>query len=300
MTYIAGTTIDTIFNQSLQLLRDEPSTSSRNGQMRQMVGCQIKLYNPAACVLQNTTRRANPSYAAGELLWYLRQSKSLEIIKHYTKNYGRFSDDGLTLNGAYGHRLGEIARSRGHEHFIPFIISWLCRDVDTRRLFLPIYQPQDVDLQSLDIPCTTGLQFVINNGKLDLVVNMRSNDVWLGLPYDIFCFCAIQCLVAFYGGFKLGTYTHSVGSLHLYDRNFDAAKEALTNRADSGKLLIAENTEERDFMTDLESALLQEQRNRANRQDTPMSCDQSLMQQIVQLASGRHQEEELDVWQFVF
>ena len=48
---------------------------------------------------------------------------------------------------------------------------------------------------------------------------MRSNDVWLGLPYDVFCFTSIQCLISEEIGIPLGWYQHQVGSLHVYDAN---------------------------------------------------------------------------------
>jgi thymidylate synthase len=53
---------------------------------------------------------------------------------------------------------------------------------------------------------------------------MRSNDVVVGMTHDVFCFTMIQELVARSLGLPLGTYTHIVGSLHIYDR--DAEKVA--------------------------------------------------------------------------
>jgi thymidylate synthase len=46
---------------------------------------------------------------------------------------------------------------------------------------------------------------------------MRSNDVFLGLPHDLFAFTMLQEIAARELGVEPGTYQHSVGSLHLYD-----------------------------------------------------------------------------------
>jgi thymidylate synthase len=46
---------------------------------------------------------------------------------------------------------------------------------------------------------------------------MRSNDAYWGLPHDVFAFTMIQEIVANELGYKLGSYKHLVGSLHLYD-----------------------------------------------------------------------------------
>jgi hypothetical protein len=56
---------------------------------------------------------------------------------------------------------------------------------------------------------------------------MRSNDVWLGFPYDVFVNTCLQQILANEMQLELGTYTHHVGSLHLYEKNEKAAREAL-------------------------------------------------------------------------
>jgi thymidylate synthase len=48
---------------------------------------------------------------------------------------------------------------------------------------------------------------------------MRSNDVYIGLPFDVFSFTMLQELLARDLGVEVGRYVHMVGSLHLYERN---------------------------------------------------------------------------------
>ena len=52
---------------------------------------------------------------------------------------------------------------------------------------------------------------------------MRSNDLWLGFPYDVFQFTCLQVRMAMELGLDIGTYTHIAGSLHLYARDFEKA-----------------------------------------------------------------------------
>jgi thymidylate synthase len=56
---------------------------------------------------------------------------------------------------------------------------------------------------------------------------MRSNDVFIGLPHDVFCFTMIQELVARSVEADVGQYVHVVGSLHLYDDKAQAARRFL-------------------------------------------------------------------------
>jgi thymidylate synthase len=58
---------------------------------------------------------------------------------------------------------------------------------------------------------------------------MRSNDLWMGFPNDVFQFTCMQIWLAMRLGVKLGTYTHIAGSLHLYERDYNKAKENIKN-----------------------------------------------------------------------
>ncbi len=57
---------------------------------------------------------------------------------------------------------------------------------------------------------------------------MRSNDAYLGLPHDVFCFTMMQELVAAELGLEVGEYTHMVGSMHLYDDDRDKAAQYIS------------------------------------------------------------------------
>jgi thymidylate synthase len=101
------------------------------------------------------------------------------------------------------------------------------------------------------VPCTLSLQFFLREASDELwlhtTATMRSNDVWLGTPYDTFNFSAISfylCLLLNQRGLKckLGKLTIQAGSRHLYET--DAHK--LDN------VLISTHNENRIFsMNDL-------------------------------------------------
>lgn len=97
------------------------------------------------------------------------------------------------------------------------IIDQIKRKGDTRQAVIQLFSPIDLRVETRDLPCTCTLQFLPREGKLHLIATMRSNDVWLGLPHDVFAFTFLQELVARSVGQEVGEYHHSVGSLHLYD-----------------------------------------------------------------------------------
>lgn len=57
-----------------------------------------------------------------------------------------------------------------------------------------------------------------------MVVSMRSNDAFVGMPHDIFVFTMLQEIIARTLNIELGEYIHFIANLHLYDENYEDAK----------------------------------------------------------------------------
>lgn len=74
-------------------------------------------------------------------------------------------------------------------------------------------------------PCTVGLGWLIRKGQLHAFSSMRSQDAWLGFPYDIHMFASLQHNMARILGVEPGPLHHHVRSFHLYERNVEAAKQ---------------------------------------------------------------------------
>jgi thymidylate synthase len=117
------------------------------------------------------------------------------------------------LDGSYGPRLAVQTN---------YLRRLLRQDGDSRQAVAVIYGEQD-HRTSLDVPCTVSLQFLARRGELELVATMRSNDAWLGFPYDVVQFSLLQEALAADLKLQVGSYTHVVGSMHLYQRNAEAA-----------------------------------------------------------------------------
>jgi thymidylate synthase len=57
---------------------------------------------------------------------------------------------------------------------------------------------------------------------------MRGQDVWIGMPYDVFFYTVLHELVAGWLDAELGEFHLHVGSLHIYDAHIEQA-ELLTS-----------------------------------------------------------------------
>lgn len=159
------------------------------------------------------TRKMNMRYAIGEMLWYNSGSNNLKAIQNITHAWDRMSDDGETVNSNYGYC---IEYKYGFNQW-QYVYDMLKENPNSRQAVIHIKTADDKP--SKDVNCTVCLQFFIRDGKLYLTTYMRSNDLWMGFPYDVFQFTSMQIMLAMQLGVEVGTYTHIAGSLHLYARN---------------------------------------------------------------------------------
>lgn len=220
--YIVEKTLDDVLLRVFQkLLKTKNRISPTRGKASEYTGALLKIKNPRARLSQ-TEKKGKLFSCLGELLWYLSRMNDLEFIKYYLPHYNTESDDGLTVFGGYGPLLFE---KRG-ENQIENVITLLKKNPFSRRAVIQLFDAADFNYKGKGtVPCTCTLQFLIRDKRLHMFINMRSNDAFLGLPHDIFAFTMLQEIMAMSLDVKLGTYNHSVGSLHLYDKHRKGAEE---------------------------------------------------------------------------
>lgn len=164
--------------------------------------------------LAGRTPGLSPFIGAVECLQLVGQVTAPEVMTDRSPQFGLFMNEGVLL-GAYGPRVyGQLAR----------VVQTLLDDPDSRQAVVTIFDgKQDLGRPEVnDIPCTLSVQFLVRDNVLCARTSMRSNDVFLGLPYDLIQFIGLQGAVAAALGLQMGWYAHTVGSLHLYTKNIKA------------------------------------------------------------------------------
>lgn len=154
--------------------------ASRGRVVKEFIYPVTTLYTrPDECWLRDPARDANPFFHVYEALWILSGGNDVTRPAYYAKQIREYSDDGLTLAGAYGWRM---RHAFGRDQ-LSDVIDLLARDPDTRRAVITLYDPRH-DLpfgasNSRDVPCNTTIYFKQYDGILDMTVCNRSNDaVW--------------------------------------------------------------------------------------------------------------------------
>lgn len=209
-----------------KVLRFGDKVESRNGMSKELTGVQMLIERPELRWNSSRRRALSPAYAAAELFWYLSREETIERLLSYAPQYAGFATDNGVATGAYGKR---IAHNQEDGDQLALLCGLLKQDPSSRQAVISLWRANDLRHAWLrdwkDLPCTLSMQFLVRAGRLEMITTMRSNDLWLGTPYDLFCFESIQALLACHLRYEIGVHVHNVGSLHIYDKNAVAAEE---------------------------------------------------------------------------
>ena len=221
--YFRGDTFDDVLHDVIEhILATGENINPTKGPAKELSGVLLEISNPRARISRTETK-GKPFSCLGELLWYLAKTNDLGFITYYIPLYKSFSDDGQTVFGGYGPRLFNW---RGMNQFAK-VADMLRKKPDSRQAVIQLFDAQDTVTFHKDIPCTCTLQFMIRQNQLNMFTYMRSNDVFVGLPHDIFSFTMLQEIMARTLSVGLGWYKHAVGSLHLYAKSVPNAQRLL-------------------------------------------------------------------------
>jgi thymidylate synthase len=198
------------------LRMQEPVTSPRGMPIREFLNLHWTVEDARSNTFENRYRNLSYRFTVAEWLWIWYGHEDVKTIAQYNKNIAQFSDNAVTFFGAYGPRI----RAQWGR-----VLTALMRDKDSRQAVIQIFLP--LPDSSKDIPCTLSVQFLIRDGRLNTIVNMRSSDVWLGLPYDMFNFSMLGNIAAAELRIPQGWISFNLGSSHMYERNREAAGDAL-------------------------------------------------------------------------
>jgi thymidylate synthase len=184
----------------------------------------IVLANSARAMPLGMGRGLNPAIGAVEAIQLIAGVQATQLVLKVAPQFGKYKEeDESDFHGAYGQRISmQVCAAIGK----------LREDPNTRQAVITLWDPWLDNLPGKrDYPCTVTIGFKITHVDeyplLEMDVLMRSNDVWTGLPYDMFQFTQLQHSVAASLGMIVGEYRHTTWSLHLYESNREAAETFL-------------------------------------------------------------------------
>lgn len=210
-------------------LRDE--LGNREADTIEIVGACFEADEP--CIFGTP----DDDYISREIAWYESMSLNVEDLPgSIPKVWQKVS----SLEGFVNSNYGFLFFSPGNADQFGHVVDELKRDKDSRRA-VAIYTRPTMHYESQyhgmqDFVCTNAVQYLIRDMKLDVVVQMRSNDVVYGFKNDYAWQRYAQqqvldMLVVAYPELEAGKIVWQVGSLHLYAKHFHLIDEWIANHA---------------------------------------------------------------------
>lgn len=226
-----------------------------------------------------STKRVPWKHAIQELLWFMRGDTDAKIlqrdgVKIWDGNTSReFLDNrGLhhypegVLGAGYGWQwrffgakyshafadTSQLDKSKiGGFDQLEYIISELRNNPYGRRALMCYWNPPDFEKTAL-VPCHFSCQFYVRQcGEtryLDCHFTMRSTDVFLGLPFNLFSYSVMTYIIALKCDMKPGKLVYSGGDVHIYNNHVQQVQEQLTRQSRPfPKLVIDASVKSKDF-----------------------------------------------------
>ena len=224
--------------RNMETIRREFLHSYNNGDtVEDKSGCRvIELLGTSFLANEETLfGLPNYKYIDHEISWYYSKSRSVHDIEGITpKIWLEVADSFGLINSNYGWCIFSNKRDDPVFHnFAQYhnVVKTLKRDPSSRQAVMIYTRPSmhydaTEDGRS-DFICTNTVQYLLREGKLNAIVNMRSNDVVFGYRNDFaWQFAILQSLVDDINAessntrISFGDIIWQTGSLHMYERDF--------------------------------------------------------------------------------
>lgn len=176
-----------------------------------------------------TTKKLHIRSIIHELLWFLSGSTNIRYLQENRVTiWDEWADENGELGPVYGSQWRSWPAPDGRKiDQIAQVVEQIKRNPDSRRLLVSAWNVAEIERMALP-PCHYAFQFYVAEGKLSCMLNMRSVDTFLGLPFNIASYALLTHMVAQQCGLQVGELIWSGGDVHLYSNHVEQAKLQLT------------------------------------------------------------------------
>lgn len=210
-----------------------------------------------------TTKRVAFKTMVAELKWFLKGQTNIrpllkegchiwtgDAYKLYKRAYDYDLDEYLSVEDfekkiiedkMFAHTWGELGPIYGRQwrkwkivdgSFTRYVdqigelIKNIKEDPFSRRLVVNAWNVSELHLMTLP-PCHYSFQCYVADGKLSLMWNQRSADLFLGVPFNISSYGLLLSLLCEETGYEPGELIGNFGDIHLYKNHYDQATKQI-------------------------------------------------------------------------
>ncbi len=184
-----------------------------------------------------TTKKIHLKSVIYELLWFLRGDTNIKYLNdHGVTIWDEWADKNGDLGPIYGQQWTRWEATDGTRiNQIREAVELLKNSPNSRRIIVSAWNVGDLqsilrNKKAAPPACNTVFQLYVENGRLSCQNYMRSNDVFLGAPFNIAQHSLLTMMMAQVTGLKPGEYIHTNGDVHIYKNHFEQVKTQLSRK----------------------------------------------------------------------
>lgn len=177
-----------------------------------------------------TTKKMFTKGLLAEMLWFISgHTNIIDLTEQDVNIWNAWADDFGELGPIYGEQWRNRRSFDGNGQLR--IIDQLQNAIDdiksspeSRRIIVDAWNPEQLQYMALP-PCHMFYQFYVHTDNvLDMQLYVRSNDLFLGAPFNIAQYAALLHMVAKITGKQPGTLVYTIGDAHIYLNHVEQVK----------------------------------------------------------------------------
>ncbi len=175
-----------------------------------------------------TIRKTFFKSAVDEILW-IWQKKSNNVKDLNSHIWDSWADETGSIGKAYGYQLGVKHKYKeGEMDQVDRVLYDLKHNPYSRRIMTNIYTFQDLHEMHL-YPCAYSMTFNVSGGKLNGILNQRSNDMVVANNWNVVQYSVLLMMLAQVSNLEVGELVHVISDAHIYDRHIPALETMFKN-----------------------------------------------------------------------
>ncbi len=233
--------MDNYLNTLKQVMTYGVDRSDRTGTgTRSLFGIQLR-YDLQKGFPLVTTKKVHTKSIIHELLWFLKGDTNIGYLKENgVRIWNEWADSNGDLGPVYGKQWRSWETKSGETvDQIHNVINEIKTNPNSRRLIVSAWNVGELSNMALP-PCHFLFQFYVADGRLSCMLNQRSCDLFLGVPFNIASYSLLTHMIAQQCNLDVGEFILNGGDAHIYHNHFEAVNEQLTRKPYDLPTLILE------------------------------------------------------------
>lgn len=200
----------------------------------------VNRYNLAEEFPLLTLRRTFYRSAIEEVLW-IYQKKCNNVHELSSHIWDAWADENGSIGKAYGYQMSVKHKyPEGEFDQVDKALYDLRHTPASRRILLNMYNHADLHEMAL-APCAYSLTLNVCGGKLNAILNQRSQDMLTASNWNVCQYAALVTMFAKASGLQAGELVHVIANAHIYDRHIDIVKRVIEQKPLPAPKMIVED-----------------------------------------------------------